>query len=159
MIYFFSPSIHDIIYFVSCQVIVKNPGDLMCDCYGSHVLRSLLSLFKGVPLDSSEFNRRKSSSALAERLNFKAFRADTDISPPVQGFPGLLDFLVSGMSKCIQNNIKTMQVDQYSSLVLQASSNILSYYFFLLLGVAFLFECQLRTDKLFITKYIKIKLI
>ncbi|BBG98730.1 pumilio 23, partial [Prunus dulcis] len=100
-----------------CKVIVKNPGDLMCDCYGSHVLRSLLSLFKGVPLDSSEFNRRKSSSVLAERLNFKAFRADTDISPQaVQGFPGLLDFLVSGMSKCIQNNIKTMQVDQYSSL-------------------------------------------
>lgn len=139
-------------------MIVKNPGDLMCDCYGSHVLRSLLSLFKGVPLDSSEFNRRKSSSVLAERLNFKAFRADMDISQQaVQGFPGLLDFLVSGMSKCIQNNIKTMQVDQYSSLVLQASSYILSYYFFLLLGVAFLFECQLRTDKLFITKYIKIK--
>ncbi|CAL9009590.1 unnamed protein product [Prunus brigantina] len=109
-----------------CKVIVKNPGDLMCDCYGSHVLRSLLSLFKGVPLDSSEFNRRKSSSALAERLNFKAFRADTDISPPVQGFPGLLDFLVSGMSKCIQNNIKTMQVDQYSSLVLQSALKLLA---------------------------------
>ncbi|XP_016649559.1 PREDICTED: pumilio homolog 23 isoform X2 [Prunus mume] len=110
-----------------CKVIVKNPGDLMCDCYGSHVLRSLLSLFKGVPLDSSEFNRRKSSSVLAERLNFKAFRADTDISPQaVQGFPGLLDFLVSGMSKCIQNNIKTMQVDQYSSLVLQSALKLLA---------------------------------
>ncbi|KAI5336623.1 hypothetical protein L3X38_015891 [Prunus dulcis] len=110
-----------------CKVIVKNPGDLMCDCYGSHVLRSLLSLFKGVPLDSSEFNRRKSSSVLAERLNFKAFRADTDISPQaVQGFPGLLDFLVSGMSKCIQNNIKTMQVDQYSSLVLQSALKLFS---------------------------------
>ncbi|CAB4272190.1 unnamed protein product [Prunus armeniaca] len=110
-----------------CKVIVKNPGDLMCDCYGSHVLRSLLSLFKGVPLDSSEFNRRKSSSVLAERLNFKAFRADTDISPQaVQGFPGLLDFLISGMSKCIQNNIKTMQVDQYSSLVLQSALKLLA---------------------------------
>ncbi|ONI15217.1 hypothetical protein PRUPE_3G030900 [Prunus persica] len=110
-----------------CKVIVKNPGDLMCDCYGSHVLRSLLSLFKGVPLDSSEFNRRKSSSVLAERLNFKAFRADMDISQQaVQGFPGLLDFLVSGMSKCIQNNIKTMQVDQYSSLVLQSALKLLA---------------------------------
>lgn len=117
------------IYLVYFQVIAKNPGDLMYDRYGSHVLRSFLSLLKGVPLDSSEFHGTKSSS-VAEQLNFKASRADTDITPhSVQGFPRLFDFLVSGMFKCIQNNIQTLQVDQYSSLVLQACSNILSYYF------------------------------
>lgn len=106
-------------------MILKNPVDLMCDCYGSHVLRSLLSLFKGVPLDSSEIRMRKSSSALSERFHFKASRSDVDVSPNViPGFPDLLKFLVSGMLKCARNNIKTLQVDQYSSLVLQACSTI-----------------------------------
>ncbi|XP_062008837.1 pumilio homolog 23 isoform X2 [Rosa rugosa] len=110
-----------------CKVIVKNPVDLMCDCYGSHVLRSLLSLFKGVPLDSSEFRMRKSSSALPERFNFKAPLSDTDVSPHVRpGFPDLLKFLVSGMLKCARNNIKTLQVDQYSSLVLQTTLKLLA---------------------------------
>ncbi|KAM1010887.1 hypothetical protein ACFX13_047045 [Malus domestica] len=109
-----------------CKVIAKNPGDLMYDRYGSHVLRSFLSLLKGVPLDSSEFHGTKSSS-VAEQLNFKASRADTDITPhSVQGFPRLFDFLVSGMFKCIQNNIQTLQVDQYSSLVLQTALQLLA---------------------------------
>ncbi|KAL6137343.1 hypothetical protein ACLB2K_062635 [Fragaria x ananassa] len=110
-----------------CKVIVKNPVDLMCDCYGSHVLRSLLSLFKGVPFDSSDFQMRKSSSALPERFNFKAPRSDADVSQHlIPGFPDLLKFLVSGMLKCAQNNVKTLQVDQFSSLVLQTALKMLA---------------------------------
>ncbi|XP_050383843.1 pumilio homolog 23 isoform X2 [Argentina anserina] len=109
-----------------CKVIVKNPVDLMCDCYGSHVLRSLLSLLKGVPFDSSDF-RMKKSSALPERFNFKAPRSDADVSPHViPGFPDLLKFLVSGMLKCAQNNVQTLQVDQFSSLVLQTVLKLLA---------------------------------
>ena len=89
----------------------------MCNCYGSHVLRSLLSLCKGVPMNSSKLQVTKSSTVLAERLNFKASRLD------------LLKFLVSGMLNCSWEVIKTLQIDQYSSLVFQACSSILSLCF------------------------------
>lgn len=113
-----------------CQVIVENPVDVMCNCYGSHVLRSLLSLCKGVALDSSELRATKSSAVLAERLNFKASRSDRDASSHShQGFPDLLKFLVSGILNCTKKDIKILRVDQYSSLVFQACTNMPSSYF------------------------------
>ena len=89
--------------------------------YGSHVLRSLLCLCKGVTIDSTEFHVTKSSTVLAERLNFKASQRDGNDSPQLQqGFPDLLKFLVSGMLNCTRKDIMTLQVDQFSSFVLQA---------------------------------------
>lgn len=110
-----------------CKVIVVNPVDLMCGCYGSHVLRSLLCLCKGVPLDSSEFHGGKSSKVLAERFNFKVSEFHGNDSQHLeQGFPDLLKFLVSGMVNCTREDIKTLQVDQYSSLVLQTALKLLA---------------------------------
>ncbi|XVF86992.1 hypothetical protein PTKIN_Ptkin18bG0084900 [Pterospermum kingtungense] len=110
-----------------CKVIVPNPLDLMCDCYGSHVLRSLLCLCKGVPLDSSEFHGAKPSKVLAERFNFKVSELHGNDSLHLeQGFPDLLKFLVSGMVNCAREDIKTLQVDQYSSLVLQTALKLLA---------------------------------
>ncbi|KAK8551347.1 hypothetical protein V6N13_119817 [Hibiscus sabdariffa] len=110
-----------------CKVIVVNPVDLMCNCYGSHVLRSFLCLCKGVPLDSSEFHGTKGSKVLAERLNFRVSHLDVNDSQQFQqGFPNLLKFLVSGMVNCTTEDMKTLQVDQYSSLVLQASLKLLA---------------------------------
>lgn len=107
--------------FYPYQVVVANPVDLMRCCYGSHVLRSLLCLCKGVTIDSTEFHATKSSTVLAERLNFKASQRDGDDSPQLQqGFPDLLKFLVSGMLNCTRKDIMTLQVDQFSSFVLQA---------------------------------------
>ena len=107
----------------SFQAIVQNPVDVMCNCYGSHVLRSLLCICKGVPLDS-EFHAAKSSSVLARRLNLKADGELKNHTQNVhQGFPDVLEFLVSEMVKCSTPNIATLQVDQYGSLVLQAGSN------------------------------------
>ncbi|GMN36748.1 hypothetical protein TIFTF001_006256 [Ficus carica] len=100
-----------------CKVIAENSVDVMCNCYGSHVLRSLLSFCKGVPLDSSKSHDRKSSTVLAERLNLKASRSDENASSHAhQGFPDLFKLLVSGMLNCSKKDIKTMQIDQYSSL-------------------------------------------
>lgn len=105
-----------------CQAIVVNPVDVMCNCYGSHVLRSLLCLCKGVPIDSSEFHAKKSSVVLAERLNFRPSHSDRNYSQHSQpGFPNLLNFLVTEMLKAARKDIATLRVDQYSSLVLQAS--------------------------------------
>ncbi|KAK9281800.1 hypothetical protein L1049_004706 [Liquidambar formosana] len=109
-----------------CQAIVVNPVDVMCNCYGSHVLRSLLCLCKGVPLNSPEFHVAKSSMVLAERLNLRASRLDGNDSPHIElGFPDLLKFLVMEMLKCARKDILTLQVDQYSSLVLQTALKLL----------------------------------
>ncbi|PWA78484.1 Armadillo-like helical [Artemisia annua] len=59
-----------------CQAIFANPVEVMTNCHGSHVLRSLLCLSKGVPLDSSDFHSKKSPAVLAQRLNLKPSRLD-----------------------------------------------------------------------------------
>ncbi|XP_073264377.1 pumilio homolog 23 [Populus alba] len=105
-----------------CKVIVASPVDMMCNCYGSHVFRSLLCLCGGVPLDSPVFHRAKPSMILAERLNLSISSAPgNNLSHHHQGFPGLLKFLVSGMLNCSEEDVKYLLVDQYSSLVFQAS--------------------------------------
>lgn len=105
-----------------CKVIVAGPIDMMCNCYGSHVFRSLLCLCGGVPLDSPVFHRAKPSMILAERLNLSTSSAPgNNLSHHHQGFPGLLKFLVSGMLKCSEEDVKYLLVDQYSSLVFQTA--------------------------------------
>ncbi|KAK8584923.1 hypothetical protein V6N13_138866 [Hibiscus sabdariffa] len=104
-----------------CKVIVVNPFDLMCNCYGSHVLRSFLCLCKGIPLDSPEFHGTMGSKVLAKRLNFKVSHLDgSDFQQFQRGFPNLLKLLVFGMVNCTGRDMKSLLVDQYSSLVLQA---------------------------------------
>ncbi|KAG8656567.1 hypothetical protein MANES_04G151100v8 [Manihot esculenta] len=110
-----------------CKVIVSNPVDMMSNCYGSHVLRSLLCLCGGVPLDSPEFHGVKPSTILAERLNLRENReVGSDSVQHQQGFPSSLKVLVSEMLKCTREDIKTLLVDQYSSLVLQTALKLLA---------------------------------
>ncbi|XP_057548453.1 pumilio homolog 23 [Amaranthus tricolor] len=109
-----------------CQEIVRKPVAVMCNCYGSHVFRSLLCLCKGVPLNS-EFHSAKSSTVLSRRLNLMSDKERKNGASIVyQGFPDLLEFLVSEMLKCSTKDIAALQVDQYSSLVLQASLKLLA---------------------------------
>ncbi|KAL9311504.1 Pumilio 23 [Arabidopsis thaliana] len=109
-----------------CKVIVDNPLDMMCNCYGSHVLRRLLCLCKGVSLDSPELYGAKSSKALAKRLNLKMSQLDdNNLEIPHQGFPGMLTYLLSGLLSCSREDMKYLQVDQYSSLVLQTALRLM----------------------------------
>ncbi|GAB4849982.1 hypothetical protein Ancab_029281 [Ancistrocladus abbreviatus] len=109
-----------------CQAILLKPVDVMCNCYGSHVLRSLLCLCKGVPLDS-EFHAAKSSTVLVRRLNLKEGRSPAnDLTRVHLGFPDLLKSIVSEMLKCSETDIAILQVDQYSSLVLQTALRLLA---------------------------------
>ncbi|PHT45916.1 Pumilio -like protein 23 [Capsicum baccatum] len=102
-----------------CKAIVVNPVDIMCSCHGSHVLRSLLCLFNGVPLE--EFHSTKSSAGLAERLNLKAPHAkDNGSMQSLKIFPSLLKKFISEMLNAASEDILKLQVNQYSSLVLQA---------------------------------------
>ncbi|KAL7599678.1 pumilio homolog 23 [Lactuca sativa] len=112
-----------------CRSIVVNPVEVMTNCHGSHVLRSLLCLCKGVPLDSSDFHSKKSSQVLAQRLNFKASRVDESGTHGLQmGFPDMLKFLVSEILKAARKDIEILQVDQYGSLVLQTALKLLAGY-------------------------------
>ncbi|KAF5198699.1 Pumilio-like protein [Thalictrum thalictroides] len=110
-----------------CEVIAVKPVDMMCNPHGSHVLRSLLCICKGVPLDSSEeFHVTKSTNTLAERLNTKAGQSVLNELPQAQpGFPNLLKFLAKEMLKYGGRDIATLQVDQYGSLVLQTALKLL----------------------------------
>lgn len=101
-------------------MIVEDPVGLMCNCYGSHVLRSLFCLCRGVPLDSSEFHSTKSSVVLAERLNIRTSQLnDNNLQHLQPRFPELLKFLVSGILDTAQKDMAALQVNQYSSMVLQ----------------------------------------
>ena len=109
------------------QEIVSNPLDVMCNCHGSHVLRSLLHLCKGVSLESSEFHSRKSSKVLAERLNIKAPRPNGDSGFHI-GFPESLKLLVFGLLKGARKDVRILQVDQFGSLVIQVLFYEIYYY-------------------------------
>lgn len=115
----------------SDQNMASKPVDVMCNCHGSHVLRSLLCLCKGVR-SNSEFHTAKSATVLAQRLNLKADKVEANNPQFVhQGFPELLKFLVSEMLKCSKADIVILRMDQYSSLVLQASNlYLLAFLFF-----------------------------
>ena len=98
-----------------------NPVDIMWNCYGSHVIRSLLCLCGGVPLDPSGFHSTKSSTVLAERLNSRVSpQSNNDLKNLQQRFPELLEFLVSEMLSCARKDMAVLRVNQYGSLVLQA---------------------------------------
>lgn len=111
---------------VICKVIAANSVDVMCNCYGSHVLRTLLCLCRGVPLDKSAYYLSKSTTLLAERLNSKEFSKKDDETNFEPGFPNLLKVLVSDMLKHAKKRIKTLQVDQFSSLVFQTVLRVLA---------------------------------
>ncbi|XP_058753407.1 pumilio homolog 23 [Vicia villosa] len=122
----YDPQVHPLVeeaLTVICKVVAANSVDVMCDCYGSHVLRTLLCLLKGVPLDKSGYYLSKSTTALAERLNFKLFSSNKDGFLP--GFPNLLNSLVSEMFKHSRKWIKDLQFDQFSSLVFQTTLRVL----------------------------------
>lgn len=103
----------------------------MCNCYGSHVLRTLLCLCRGVPLDKCGYYLSKSTTLLAERLNSKEFSKKDDATNFLPGFPNLLKVLVSDMLKHAKKYIKTLQVDQFSSLVFQVSFPSPSLFFYI----------------------------
>ncbi|XP_028787753.1 pumilio homolog 23-like, partial [Neltuma alba] len=112
---------------VICKVVAANSVDVMCNCYGSHVLRSLLCLCKGVPLDKCGYYVSKSATNVADRLNLKTFPSKEDDPAQFQpGFPELLKFLVSEILVHVKEFSKTLLVDQFSSLVLQTALKLLA---------------------------------
>lgn len=109
-----------------CKAIVVKPVEVMCDCYASHVLRSLLCLCQGVASDL-EFLAARSSSVFIKKLNAKGRKGSVEgLQYAHEGFPDLFKFLVTEMLKNGESDIAVLQVDQYSSLVLQTALKLLA---------------------------------
>ncbi|MED6204748.1 hypothetical protein PIB30_011720 [Stylosanthes scabra] len=108
-----------------CKVMTDSSVEVMRNCHGSHVIRTLLCLCKGVPLDKSEYYFSKSTTVLAGRLNLSVSKKH-DATNFQSGFPNLLKLLVLEMLKNAGKSIKTLQVDPFSSLVFQTTLRVLA---------------------------------
>uniref|UniRef100_A0ACD5WV78 Uncharacterized protein n=1 Tax=Avena sativa TaxID=4498 RepID=A0ACD5WV78_AVESA len=104
-----------------CKVIAADSTNVMCSCYGSHVLRTLLCLCKGVPLDSlKDFHTTKRSAVLAERLSCGSSRSgDQNPTNCEHGFSDMFKTFVRQMLQNAKNGISALLTEKNSSLVLQ----------------------------------------
>ncbi|KAM0836245.1 hypothetical protein ACQ4PT_062442 [Festuca glaucescens] len=104
-----------------CKVIAADATNVMCSCYGSHVLRTLLCLCKGVPLDSlKDFHTTKRSAVLAERLSCGSSRSgDQNPTNFERGFSDMFKAFVRQMLQNAKNGISMLLTEKNSSLVLQ----------------------------------------
>lgn len=92
------------------QVIAADAANVMCSCYGSHVLRTLLCLCKGVPLESlQDFHTTKRFVVLAERLICGLNRSDRhDPTNFEHGFSGMFKSFASQMLQNAKVDIPTL---------------------------------------------------
>lgn len=117
-----------LIKFTFMQMVIPDVVSVMCSRSGSHVLRSLLCLCKGVPLNSlEEFHVAKLQDSLAKRLNNRPIQSGGSNSHNSQyAFPSIFMFLVSEMLNHAKDEVKTLRVNEHSSFVLQACHTTLN---------------------------------
>ncbi|XP_020587361.1 pumilio homolog 23 [Phalaenopsis equestris] len=110
-----------------CQVVSVDSVNIMCNRYGSHVLRSLLCLCMGVPLGVlEEFHVSKPSSVLAERFNCMPVQPGGRIlRNPQNSFPDTFKFLVQEILNNAKDEISTLRTEKYCSFVLQSLLKLL----------------------------------
>ncbi|KAL6858760.1 hypothetical protein ACP4OV_017762 [Aristida adscensionis] len=111
-----------------CKVIAADASNVMSSCYGSHVLRTLLCLCKGVPLESlQDFHSTKRSAVLAERLSCGVNQSGGhDPKNFENGFPDMFKAFVREMLHSSKVDIATLRIDKNSSLVLQTALKLSS---------------------------------
>ncbi|CAN6253282.1 unnamed protein product [Urochloa humidicola] len=111
-----------------CKVIAADAVHVMSSCYGSHVLRTLLCLCKGVPLESlKDFHTTKRSAVLAERLSCGTNQSGGHGSKNFEN--GLSDMFKSFVREMLHNvkaDIATLRIEKNSSLVLQTALKLSS---------------------------------
>ena len=81
-----------------CEKVAKNPVDVMCNQYGSHVLRILLCLCHGTLLKSQDkFHSGNITSTLADRLSGLSSQLPKKKleKTSLRAFPNLLKFVAS----------------------------------------------------------------
>ncbi|KAG2549388.1 hypothetical protein PVAP13_9KG270613 [Panicum virgatum] len=111
-----------------CKVIAADAANVMSSCYGSHVLRTLLCLCKGVPLESlQDFHTTKRSAVLAERLSCGTNQSGGHGPKNFEnGFSDMFKSFVREMLHNAKADIANLRVDKNSSLVLQTALKLSS---------------------------------
>lgn len=106
-----------------CKVVAADATNVMCSCHGSHVLRTLLCLCKGVPLDSlQDFHTTKRSAVLAERLSCGVNRSGGQNPTTFEhGFSDMFKSFVRQMLQNTKDDISMLLTEKNSSLVLQTA--------------------------------------
>lgn len=106
-----------------CKVIAADAANVMSSCYGSHVLRTLLCLCKGVPLESlQDFHTTKRSAVLAERLSCGTNQSGGHGPNNFEnGFSDIFKSFIREMLHNAKADIATLRIDKNSSLVLQTA--------------------------------------
>lgn len=99
-----------------CQAMGERAADMMSNCYGSHVLRSLLSLLSGATLETSSDKKIRRLS-----ISTKGNVAKCESIP----FPDLLHNLVEKLLEAAKKNVAQLHEDPFTSPVLQAILKIL----------------------------------
>ncbi|KAJ1687263.1 hypothetical protein LUZ63_018653 [Rhynchospora breviuscula] len=104
-----------------CKIVAKDSVSVMQSRYGSHVLRSLLCLCKGVPLDRlDEFHVTKRSDILATRVSAGPNKPEGKIRNEFENrFESVFKFLVRELVDRAKYDMAKLRVDQFSSFVLQ----------------------------------------
>lgn len=97
----------------------ENGSDMISSRYGSHVLRQLLSLCSGVPLETGSGG--KAPNSLAERLGTKAskFRGAGAPRPRGHRFPDQLHLLVEKLLESCQETITELRAGSAGGPALQ----------------------------------------
>lgn len=111
-----------------CEKIAENPVDVMCNQYGSHVLRSLLCLCHGTLFESQDkFHSGNITSTLADRLSGLSSQLPKRKldKTPLRAFPKLLKLIASKILECSRDNIALIRVDTFGSIVLQTILKLL----------------------------------
>ncbi|PUZ39384.1 hypothetical protein GQ55_9G303300 [Panicum hallii var. hallii] len=111
-----------------CKVIAADAANVMSSCYGSHVLRTLLCLCKGVPLESlQDFHTTKRSAVLAERLSCGTNQSGGHGPKNFEnGFSDMFKSFVREMLHNAKADIANLRIDKNSSLVLQTALKLSS---------------------------------
>jgi len=111
-----------------CKVVAADAANVMSSCYGSHVLRTLLCLCKGVPLESlQDFHTTKRSAVLAERLSCGTNQSGGHGPKNFEnGFSDMFKSFVREMLHNAKADIANLRVDKNSSLVLQTALKLSS---------------------------------
>ncbi|KAH9329156.1 hypothetical protein KI387_001264 [Taxus chinensis] len=111
-----------------CQEVAENVINIMCNQYGSHVLRSLLCLCNGTLLESlDKFHTKNPISTLVSRLGGFSSELPTKQpnQEPLQAFPNLLTFTVSKILEHSRDSISVIRADTFGSLVFQTILRLL----------------------------------
>ncbi|KAI5071007.1 hypothetical protein GOP47_0013258 [Adiantum capillus-veneris] len=108
---------------IICQVLGENIEEVICNCYGSHVVRSLLSVLSGVTLELSHKGSR--GGGLSSRLSLSENPA-ASIKQGDMIFPHLLQLFSRRILGAAKERTIQLCMDPFASPVLQALLRVLA---------------------------------